>query len=99
MGPEVSRLAQLAVGAGVDGVVTSPLEVAAVRSAVGPDPWIVTPGIRPPEADAGDQCRTASPASAVKAGATHLVVGRPITGAESPDEVYKTIRKEMRQIR
>jgi len=99
LGPEVSRLAQLAVGAGVDGVVTSPLEVAAVKSVVGPDPWIVTPGIRLPDADAGDQRRTADPASAVRAGATHLVVGRPITGAESPDEVYKSIRKEMRQIR
>ncbi len=99
LGPEVSRLAQLAVGAGVHGVVTSPLEVAAVRSAVGPDPWIVTPGIRPPEADADDQRRTADPASAVRAGATHLVVGRPITRAERPDEVYKRIRNEMRQAR
>lgn len=99
LGPEVSRLAQLAVGAGVHGVVTSPLEVATVRSAVGPDPWIVTPGIRPPEADADDQRRTADPASAVRAGATHLVVGRPITRAERPDEVYKRIRNEMRQDR
>ena len=99
LGPEVSRLAQLAVGAGVHGVVTSPLEVATVRSAVGPDPWIVTPGIRPPEADADDQRRTADPASAVRAGATHLVVGRPITRAERPDEVYKRIRNEMRQAR
>lgn len=99
LGPEVSRLAQLAVGAGVHGVVTSPLEVATVRSAVGPDPWIVTPGIRLPEADADDQRRTADPASAVRAGATHLVVGRPITRAERPDEVYKRIRNEMRQAR
>ena len=99
LGPEVSRLAQLAVGAGVHGVVTSPLEVATVRSAVGPDPWIVTPGIRPPEEDADDQRRTADPASAVRAGATHLVVGRPITRAERPDEVYKRIRNEMRQDR
>lgn len=99
LGPEVSRLAQLAVGAGVHGVVTSPLEVVAVRSAVGPDSWIVTPGIRLPEADADDQRRTADPASAVRAGATHLVVGRPITRAERPDEVYKRIRNEMRQDR
>ncbi len=99
LGPEVSRLARLAVAAGVHGVVTSPLEVAAVRSAVGPDPWIVTPGIRLPEADADDQRRTADPASAVRAGATHLVVGRPITRAERPDEVYKRIRNEMRQAR
>ncbi|UCD23489.1 MAG: orotidine-5'-phosphate decarboxylase [Gemmatimonadota bacterium] len=99
LGPEVSRLARMAVGAGVHGVVTSVLEVAGVRSALGPEPWIVTPGIRPAGADSGDQQRTADPGAAVRAGATHLVVGRPITRAESPDEVYKSIKQEMRQAR
>ncbi len=95
LGAEVARLSRLAVSAGVHGVVTSPLEIAEVRQAIGPDPWIVVPGIRPDGTEPGDQRRTAGPSSAVAAGATHLVVGRPITGAGNPLEVYKSIRRQM----
>ncbi len=88
---EVVRLARIAVEAGVHGVVASPLEVTVVKEVVGPDRWIVVPGIRPPGTEAGDQRRTATPEVAVAAGATHLVVGRPIIRAERPRLVYDSI--------
>lgn len=92
---DVTRLADSSVGAGAHGVVCSPLEVRAVREALGPDPMIVVPGVRPAGADLGDQRRTATPGAAVEAGATHLVVGRPITWAKSPSEVYENIKREI----
>ncbi len=92
---EVLRLASLATQSGARALVASALEVAAVRDAVGPDPWIVTPGIRPAGSPADDQQRTATPAAAVAAGSTHLVVGRPITRAENPREVYQSIREAL----
>jgi len=70
--------------AGMNGVVASPLEIAAVRAAVGEDIAIVTPGIRPAGADIGDQKRIATPTDAIAAGADYLVVGRPITAAADP---------------
>lgn len=88
---EVLRLVRLAVSAGVDAVVASPHEVAAVRALVGPDRWIVVPGIRPSGVPDGDQRRTAGPAAVAAAGATHLVVGRAITRAERPGEVYQRL--------
>lgn len=88
---EVTRLAELAVRAGLDAVVTSPLEIDLVRPLVGPDCWIVVPGIRPPGAPGGDQRRSADPARAVSAGATHLVVGRPVIEANEPRAVYESI--------
>ena len=91
LGAEVARLAQMAAEAGVHAVVASPHEVGAVRGAVGADRWIVTPGIRPAGASLDDQRRAADPAAAVAAGATHLVVGRPITGSEFPRRVYDSI--------
>lgn len=84
---EVVRLATVAVAAGVDGVVCSAAEIAAVRSIVGGG-RIVVPGIRRAGDAADDQARAASPADAVGAGATHLVVGRPITGAADPGAAY-----------
>jgi len=81
---EASRLARSAISAGLAGVVCSPLEVERIRAGIGDDPLIVVPGIRRPGDTEGDQRRTASPAEAVRDGATHLVVGRPILGAPEP---------------
>ncbi len=81
---EAARLARSAVSAGLAGVVCSPLEVERVRTGLGPEPWIVVPGIRRPDDAGGDQHRTATPAEAVRDGASHLVVGRPIHGASDP---------------
>ena len=80
----VVRLARLAVEAGAGGLVCSPLEVAAVRAAVGPGPLLVVPGIRPVGAALGDQARVATPAEAVRAGADVLVVGRPLRDVPDP---------------
>lgn len=88
---EVARLTRLLVAAGVDAIVTSPQEIATVRDIAGPERWIVVPGIRPPGSEKGDQHRTAEPRAAVAAGATHLVVGRPITGARDPQSVYEAM--------
>ena len=85
---EVVRLARLAVGAGVGALVTSPHEAAAVAEVAGPDRWLVVAGIRPAGSAADDQQRAATPREAVAAGATHLVVGRPVTRAERPAAVY-----------
>jgi orotidine-5'-phosphate decarboxylase len=81
---EVRRLALLAQGSGVHGVVASPHEVPVLRSACGPALLIVTPGIRPAGAERGDQARAATPDAAVAAGADYIVVGRPVLAAPDP---------------
>ena len=95
----VVRRAEAARAAGVDGIVASPAEAALVRRIVGPDIAIVTPGIRPAGTAAGDQKRVATPASAIRAGADYLVVGRPITGAEdrrrAADAIVAEIEKAL----
>ena len=84
----VPRLAQLAAAAGIGGCVCSPLEVAALRAAH-PEPFaLVTPGIRPAGAALGDQQRVLTPAQAVAAGASQLVIGRPITAAPDPAAAF-----------
>jgi orotidine-5'-phosphate decarboxylase len=80
----VMRLAKLSIDAGADGLVCSPQEVAALRNALGPKPVLVVPGIRPAGSAANDQKRTGTPADAVKAGATYLVIGRPLRDAADP---------------
>jgi orotidine-5'-phosphate decarboxylase len=80
----VERRARKAVDLGVDGIVASPLEAAAVRSIVGPQTVIVTPGVRSTGVDSGDQKRVATPAQAIHDGADYLVIGRQITRAADP---------------
>jgi orotidine-5'-phosphate decarboxylase len=91
----VVRLARLAQRAGLDGVVASPREIAALRRACGPRFVIVTPGIRPAATASNDQARIATPASAIQAGADYLVVGRPITEAPDPVAAAEAISNEM----
>jgi orotidine-5'-phosphate decarboxylase len=91
LGFEAERLARTAVAAGLRGVVASGHALALLRAALGPDPWMVVPGIRLPGDSAGDQVRTMSPADAVRRGATHLVVGRSITAAADPAAAYHQI--------
>lgn len=77
-------LADLSVRAGAKAIVSSPLEIAAIRSSVGPAPTIITPGVRPVgTAGSDDQVRTMTPGDAIAAGANYVVIGRPITGAWS----------------
>ncbi|MBB5754065.1 orotidine-5'-phosphate decarboxylase [Prosthecomicrobium pneumaticum] len=84
-----------AAAAGMDGIVCSAAEVAAVRAAVGPDLALVTPGIRPAGAAAGDQRRVATPAEAIRAGADHLVVARPILAAPDRRAAAAAILEEI----
>ncbi len=94
---QVLHLARLAQASGLDGVVASPLETAAIREACGPEFLIVTPGIRGGTAGASknDQERTMSPSDAMRAGASYLVVGRPITSAVDPRAAAEAIRGRM----
>lgn len=92
---QVVRWARLAQEAGLDGVVASPKEIKAVREACGDKFVIVTPGVRPVWADVNDQKRVMTPAEAVRAGASYLVVGRPITAANDPVAAAQKIVQEM----
>jgi orotidine-5'-phosphate decarboxylase len=91
---EVRRLTSAAVRSGLRGVVCSPLEVETVRGHIVPGGWIVVPGIRRLGDRAGDQVRTATPAEAARAGATHLVVGRPILQAADPAAVFREMSED-----
>ena len=84
----VPRLAELAASAGIGGCVCSPLEVAALRAAHREPFALVTPGIRPTGSARGDQQRVMTPAEAIRAGSSHLVIGRPITAAADPAAVF-----------
>jgi orotidine-5'-phosphate decarboxylase len=90
------RLARLAEAAGAYGVVASPLELLALRRHCG-RLRLITPGVRPRGAAAGDQARVATPGEAVRLGADLLVVGRPITGAADPGAACASIRREMEE--
>ncbi len=91
----VARRARQAQEAGVHGLVMSAEETRAMRAALGPDVVFVTPGIRPAGAEAGDQKRVMTPASAIAAGADHIVVGRPITQAGDPKGAAQAIVEEI----
>lgn len=91
------RLAALTRDAGLDGVVCSAREAGAMRSAFGPGFDLVTPGIRPADAALDDQSRVAAPGSAIRNGASYLVIGRPITRAPDPVAALQAIRAEVRE--
>jgi orotidine-5'-phosphate decarboxylase len=93
----VEARAQQAQVLGVDGIVCSAEEAAAVRKLVGHQMNLVTPGIRPAGAEVGDQKRVMTPARAIAAGADYLVVGRPITGAADPKAAAEAVQAEIAQ--
>lgn len=92
---DVARLAGLAADAGLDGVVSSALEVEALKRRHGTEFLVVTPGIRPEGTTAGDQTRIATPTEAVLAGADYLVVGRPIHAADDPVAAFAALMDEV----
>lgn len=92
---QVRAAAFLAIASGADGLVSSPLEVGALSKSLKKGTLFITPGVRPAGAAVGDQKRIATPADAVRDGATHLVVGRPILGAADPAAAARAIREEM----
>lgn len=93
---QVLRLAKLAKDEGCGGVVASPEEAAKLRQLLGAEMAIVTPGIRPTGSEVGDQQRIATPAAAIHAGASHLVIGRPITRAADPKKAAEQILQEIK---
>lgn len=94
-GEQVLRLAQLTRQAGLDGVVCSAHEIAALRAALGPDFLLVVPGIRPAGSDLADQTRVMGPREAHQAGASILVIGRPITAAPDPAQAARDIAQSL----
>ncbi|HLP66805.1 MAG TPA: orotidine-5'-phosphate decarboxylase [Rhizobium sp.] len=94
----VLRRAEQARAAGMGGIVCSAEEARAVRKVIGPNMALVTPGIRPAGADRGDQKRVMTPADALKAGSSHLVVARPIVKAPDPKEAARAILAEMAEV-
>lgn len=92
---QVALLAHVAREASVDGVVCSPREATMMREILGESAFVVTPGIRPAWSDTNDQSRIATPAAALAAGATHLVIGRPITSATAPAQAVDRILAEL----
>lgn len=94
----VRRLSVMAVEAGARGLVCSAQEVAAVRTEVGPDVTLITPGVRPAGSEANDQARVATPEEAIRAGADLLVIGRPITRAPDPGAAAAAIAASLRRM-
>lgn len=92
---QVLRLASVALGAGCAGVVSSAQEVKALRARFGNEFLAVTPGVRPAGTEHGDQARVVTPTEAIRAGASHIVVGRPITAAKDPAAAARAIEQEI----
>jgi orotidine-5'-phosphate decarboxylase len=95
VGEQVVRLAKMGYAAGVRGFVASALELPLLRAELGNEPLLVIPGVRPAGSDVADQKRTATPADVVRGGATHLVVGRPISRADDPASAFDAIAREI----
>ena len=96
MAKQVERLALLAAKSGLRGLVCSPLEIAALRRILPPEIQLVTPGIRTGAEKADDQKRTLTPREAIQAGASWLVIGRPITAAADPRAAAESILNSLR---
>ena len=94
---QVVSLGKLAVEAGANGLACSPLEVSLLRQALGAEPVLVTPGVRPAGAGVGDQKRVMTPGDAIRAGSTYLVIGRPVVGASNRREAAIRINEEIEQ--
>lgn len=92
---EVALLAQVAKEAQISGVVASPQEARMLRNVLGPQAYVVTPGVRPIGADKGDQNRVATPQEAFANGASHIVIGRPITKAPDPAAAFESIVNDL----
>ncbi len=92
---QVKQLASLTQSAGLDGVVCSSLEIEELRKTIGDNFILMVPGIRPQGSDTGDQKRVMTPTDAIKLGATHLVIGRPITGADDPAQAAQDILDDL----
>lgn len=92
---QVERLARLAESSGLDGVVCAPTEIARLRRILKPSTVLMVPGIRPAGSAAGDQKRVMTPKEAMEAGATHLVIGRPITAAADPAAAARDIAGQL----
>lgn len=92
---QVAELARQAKQAGLFGVVASPQEAAMLREILGPEAYIVTPGVRPAGSSLGDQSRVATPHQAFENGASHIVIGRPITESADPAAAFEAIAKEL----
>lgn len=97
MQDQVLALAGLSQEAGISGVVASPREATALRELLGPQAYIVCPGVRPKGAELGDQSRVTTPLEAFENGASHIVVGRPITDAPDPVAAFRAIAAELGQ--
>jgi orotidine-5'-phosphate decarboxylase len=94
---QVELLARMGMEAGIRGFVCSPQEVASLRALTGPEGVLVVPGIRPAGSAVADQKRIATPAEALRGGASYLVIGRPVTQAPDPAEAAEAILQEMAQ--
>lgn len=92
---QVAELARQAKQAGLSGVVASPQEADMLREILGPEAYIVTPGVRPAGSSLGDQSRVATPHQAFENGASHIVIGRPITESADPAAAFEAIAKEL----
>ena len=95
---QVERLARLAKDSGLDGVVCSPREAARLRTSLGDDFMLVTPGVRPAGASTDDQTRVMTPADAMRDGSDYLVIGRPVTQASDPVRALEMINAEIRDV-
>ena len=95
---QVERLARLAKDSGLDGVVCSPREAARLRTSLGDDSMLVTPGVRPAGASTDDQTRVMTPADAMRDGSDYLVIGRPVTRASDPVRALEMINAEIRDV-